>query len=120
MVILILFVRKTQIVFTKTSRRNILLLPVIIFSLVAVSCSLFRNFTTYFNVVYLAQQHLDIYEEGLQTAQTAPSGAAAAITTHQWLDEEYLERQLYRSKNGAAMSFATLTKNQAGASSNKT
>jgi len=110
-------VSKTQIGFTKVLRRNILLIPVILFSVIAVSCSLFHNFTTYFNVVYLAQQHLNIYEEGLLTAQTASSGAAAAITTHQWLDEEYLARQLYRSKTGVAMPYALLTKNSAGASS---
>src|SRR5439155_16197525 len=85
-------------------------LPILLLSIGAFSCTLFHNFTTYFNVIYLARQHLEIYEDGLNAPQSAPSGAAAAITSHQWLDEEYLARQLYKKRTGTPMPYAALTK----------
>ncbi len=92
------------------SWKNLPILLVICFSVFIGSCTLFRNFTTYFNVLYLAQQHLDIYEEQLQKDQVAQSGAAAAITTHRWLDEEYLARQLYKKRTGLAMPITSFNK----------
>ncbi|MDP4220411.1 MAG: tetratricopeptide repeat protein [Bacteroidota bacterium] len=90
-------------------RKNVLILLLLGLSAVA-SCTLFRNFTTYFNVVYLAQQHLDIYESQLDKDQVAQNGAVAAITTHRWLEEEYLARQLYKKRTGLPMPMASFNK----------
>ncbi|MEP7234981.1 MAG: tetratricopeptide repeat protein, partial [Ignavibacteriota bacterium] len=94
----------------RTIRKNSLILLILTFSVLTVSCSFFRNFTTYFNVLYLAQQHLDMYEDQIEKEQVAQSGAAAVITTHRWLDEEYLARQLYKKRTGLAMPIASVTK----------
>ena len=91
-------------------RKNLLILLILGLSVIVASCTFFRNFTTYFNVVYLAQQHLDIYEEQMQKDLVAQSGAAAAITTHRWLDEEYQARQLYKKRTGLAMPIASFNK----------
>jgi len=100
--------------FSKTSaKKNSFILPVLILSVIIASCTFWRGFTTYFNVIYLAQQHLDIYEEGLQKEQTAQNGAAAVITTHRWLDEEYLARQLFKKRTGLAMPLSSLSKSSA-------
>src|SRR5207237_3085856 len=62
--------------------------------LFAPGCEWWHNFSTYFNTLYLAQQHLDIYEMQ-QRAITPPNpNAAAAVQNHRWLDEEYSMRQL--------------------------
>jgi TolA-binding protein len=103
-------VRRIQSVYYRFHRKNILILLFLSLGALTVSCSLFRNFTTYFNVVYLAQQHLDIYEDQLQKDQVAQNGAVAVITTHRWLDEEYLARQLYRKRTGLAMPVASINK----------
>lgn len=60
------------------------------------SCSFYRDTTTYFNVYYDAQRHIERYEEKVEDAQTAESGAVAAVTTHRWLDEEYESRKTLR------------------------
>ncbi|MFI5264428.1 MAG: tetratricopeptide repeat protein [Candidatus Kapaibacterium sp.] len=91
-------------------RKSVLILPVLSLALLIGSCTLFRNFTTYFNIVYLAQQHLDMYEDQLQKDQVAQNGAVAVITTHRWLDEEYLSRQLYRKRTGLPMPMVSLGK----------
>jgi TolA-binding protein len=97
--------------FKNIYRKNVLILLVLILAGISVSCSTYRTFTTYFNVVYLAQQHLDLYEDGLQKEQTAQSGAAAVVTTHRWLDEEYFARQLYKKRTGLAMPVGPVNKN---------
>ena len=101
---------KLQNVKLNFRRKNPLILLILGLSVIIASCTLFRNFTTYFNVVYLAQQHLDIYEEQMQKDQVAQSGAAAAITTHRWLDEEYQARQLYKKRTGLAMPISSFNK----------
>ncbi len=105
-----LSVRRKQSPYSNVDLKNLLILLVFALSLFTISCTFFRNFTTYFNVVYLAQQHLSIYEDQLQNDQVAQNGAVAAITTHRWLDEEYQSRQIYKRRTGLAMPLASLNK----------
>src|ERR1051325_2064824 len=100
------------------TRKNISFL-FLAFILVSSSCTPFHNFTTYFNVVYLAQQHLDIYEDQMQKEQVAQNGAIAAITTHRWLDEEYLARQLYKKRTGLAMPMTSAARASGSSNSNR-
>ncbi len=72
---------------------------VLVASLLLVSCSTFRNVTTYFNVLYLAQKHLDIYEEQLSAESSTQNAAVATAYTHHWLEEEY-QTYLIRRKHG--------------------
>lgn len=69
----------------------LLLLPVLISS-----CKFYRDTTTYFNVYYDAQRHIDMYESFIGDAQSTESGAIAAVTSHRWLDEEYESRKALR------------------------
>lgn len=69
----------------------LLLLPIIISS-----CTFYRNTTTYFNVYYDAERHIDMYEDKLVQTQSTETGAIAAVTTHRWLDEEYESRRALR------------------------
>ncbi|HWF43197.1 MAG TPA: tetratricopeptide repeat protein [Candidatus Kapabacteria bacterium] len=57
-------------------------------------CTFWHNFSTYFNTIYLAQQHIDAYEEQQQAIVPPNSNAAVAVQGHRWLDEEYEMRQL--------------------------
>src|SRR5579872_5051111 len=47
--------------FTKFRRKNLIILLILISSFLSLSCSFYRGFTTYFNIIYLARQHLEIY-----------------------------------------------------------
>ncbi len=63
-------------------------------------CHTFRTFTAYFNVLYLAQQHLDIYEEQMNRQPVVNNETQAqAVQQHRWIDEEYEMRQLSK-RNG--------------------
>lgn len=97
--------------FTKFCRKNPLILLILISSSFSLSCSFYRGFTTYFNIIYLARQHLEIYEDGLLKEQVPQTGAAAVITTHRWLEEEYFARQLYKRRTGLPMPVTMLSKN---------
>jgi hypothetical protein len=57
-------------------------------------CTFWHNFSTYFNTIYLAQQHIDAYEEQQQAIVPPNPNAAVAVQSHRWLDEEYEMRQL--------------------------
>jgi len=99
---------------TKLRRKNPIILLFLLLSVLSLSCTFYRGFTTYFNVIYLARQHLEIYEEGLQKEQTPPTGVAAVtamLTTHHWLEEEYFARQLFKKRTGLSMPVAAVTKN---------
>lgn len=61
-------------------------------------CTAWRNFSTYFNTLYLAQQHLDRYEDQMGNPPPAPT-SAVAVTQRRWLDEEY-ESRLIAARNG--------------------
>lgn len=65
-------------------------------------CQSYRNFTTYFNVIYDARRHLETYEEKLAENPGSQSGAVATVTVHRWLDEEYETRRIYIRRNGMA------------------
>jgi TolA-binding protein len=104
-------VPKLQIASYTPPKKNAFILLVFMCSIIGISCSTYRSFTTYFNVVYLARQHLDLYEDGLQKEQVAQNGAVAVITTHRWLEEEFLARQLYKKRTGVVMPVNSLSKN---------
>ena len=70
----------------------------LVLALTASGCGLWRNFSTYFNTLYLADQHLDIYEAQIGNPPAAPT-AAIAVKDRRWLDEEY-ESRMIASKNG--------------------
>ena len=55
------------------------------------SCAFWKNFSTYFNVLYLAQKHLELYEETVDKPQVSTNGSVA-VQSHRWLDEEYEAR----------------------------
>lgn len=76
------------------------LLVLVLMSIVA-GCKPYRNFTTYFNVIYDARRHLEAYEEKLGEPVVADA-AIATVTTHRWLDEEYETRRVYIRRNGYA------------------
>jgi TolA-binding protein len=66
--------------------------PFLLVALLFSGCGFWRNFTTYFNTLYLAEWHLAAYEDQL-ASQPAASSGAAAVLSHRWLDEEYETRQ---------------------------
>ena len=70
----------------------------LLLSFTATGCTAWRNFSTYFNTLYLAQQHLDIYEDQIGNPPAAPT-AAVAVTQRRWLDEEYESRAI-AARNG--------------------
>jgi TolA-binding protein len=80
----------------KTVRFSPSLAALLVLPLLISSCSFWRDTTTYFNVYYDAQRHIDKYESGLIQSQSTESGAIAAVTTHRWLDEEYESRRALR------------------------
>ncbi|MEI8134536.1 MAG: tetratricopeptide repeat protein [bacterium] len=112
-----LSVLKTKRLNENHHQKTVALLLLFIISGISLSCSTYRNFTTYFNVVYLAQQHLDLYEESLAAEKTPVSGAAAVITTHRWLDEEYVALEHYKFRTGSTLPIANLNKGNGGTSS---
>jgi outer membrane protein assembly factor BamD (BamD/ComL family) len=82
-------------------KRNI---PYLLFILVLagiIGCQPYRNFTTYFNVLYDARRHLEAYEEKVNEGPVADA-AIATVTTHRWLDEEYETRRVSIRHNGYA------------------
>lgn len=56
-------------------------------------CQFWRNFSSYFNALYLAEQHLEKYEADLLKPMPVATGAQAA-TQRRWLDEEYESRRI--------------------------
>ncbi len=62
----------------------------------ASGCMWWHNFSTYFNTVYLANQHIEAYEAEQRAIVPANPNGAIAVQHHRWLDEEYFirERQL--------------------------
>ncbi len=62
-------------------------------ALVAPGCMWWHNFSTYFNTVYLANQHIEAYEAQQQAVKTMSPNGAIALQQHRWLDEEYFIRQ---------------------------
>lgn len=56
-------------------------------------CAFWKNFSTYFNVLYLAQKHLEAYEETMDKPQASTNGAVA-VQNHRWLDEEFETREI--------------------------
>lgn len=55
-------------------------------------CTFWKNFSTYFNILYLAQAHLDAYEDQ-QKEPPPPMTGGQAVMNHRWLDEEYESRE---------------------------
>src|SRR6266403_607319 len=78
--------------FVKNQRRHFLLLT-FCFLLIFSGCTFWHNFSTFFNTVYLAKEHLTIYEEQQKAIVPANSNGAIAVLKHRWLDEEYQMRQ---------------------------
>ncbi len=76
----------------------------LLLSMTATGCTAWRNFSTYFNTLYLAQQHLDIYEDEIGNPPAAPS-PAVAVTQRRWLDEEYESRAI-AARNGQQIKIA--------------
>jgi len=81
----------------RTSRRTASsvsrsLMLLILGGLLVSSCTFWKNFSTYFNLLYLAQQHLDIYEDKQKEPPPALTGGQAVLN-HRWLDEEYETRE---------------------------
>ncbi|HET6401336.1 MAG TPA: tetratricopeptide repeat protein [Candidatus Kapabacteria bacterium] len=67
----------------------------------ASGCMWWHNVSTYFNTVYLANQHIEMYEaEQRAVAPPNPNGAIAVLH-HRWLDEEYFIRQRQLSEGQA-------------------
>lgn len=88
--------------FKTTRTPSALVVAALLFvSFSASGCNFWRNFSSYFNTLYLAQQHLEIYESEMQRPAAAPTGAQAA-TTRRWLDEEY-ESRIIAQKNGVVV-----------------
>lgn len=76
----------------------------LLLSLTTTGCTAWRNFSTYFNTLYLAQQHLDIYEDQISNPPAAPT-PAVAVTQRRWLDEEYESRAI-AARNGQQIKIA--------------
>ncbi|HET9135486.1 MAG TPA: hypothetical protein VFO76_02520, partial [Candidatus Kapabacteria bacterium] len=74
------------------------------------SCGFFRNFTTYFNVLYLAQRHLDLYEEQLKGEAVTKDAAVAAAFTHHWMEEELLTYEIRRKHGPPVVAFSLVSK----------
>src|ERR1043165_8378777 len=74
------------------------------------SCGFFRNFTTYFNVVYLAQKHLDLYEEQLKGEAVTKDAAVAAAFTHHWMEEELITYEIRRKHGPPVIAFPLVSK----------
>lgn len=56
-------------------------------------CAFWHNFSTFFNTLYLAKQHLAMYEEAQRAIAPPNANSAIALQSHRWLDEEYDLRQ---------------------------
>jgi len=69
--------------------------------LVLSGCTFWHNFSTFFNTVYLAKEHLAAYEEQQKAIVPANPNGAVAVLKHRWLDEEYQMRQR-GLRNGSA------------------
>ncbi len=52
-----------------------------------------HNFSTYFNTVYLADQHIQAYEAQQRAIVPVSPNGSIALLKHRWLDEEYFIRQ---------------------------
>ncbi|HYM20261.1 MAG TPA: tetratricopeptide repeat protein [Candidatus Kapabacteria bacterium] len=74
------------------------------------SCTFFRGFATYFNIVYLAQKHLDAYEELIGAEATTQNGAVAAAYTHHWMEEELLSYKIRRREGPPISAFLLVSK----------
>ncbi|MBS1904594.1 MAG: tetratricopeptide repeat protein [Bacteroidetes bacterium] len=74
------------------------------------SCTFFRNFTTYFNVLYLAQWHLDQYESLVSAESSTQNGAIAAAYTHHWMEEELLSYEVRRKQGPPVIAFPLVCK----------
>ncbi len=74
------------------------------------SCTFFRSFTTYFNVLYLAQKHLEQYEEIIKTEPTTQNGAVNAAFTHHWLEEELISYKIRRKRGTPIVPFVLMSK----------
>jgi TolA-binding protein len=74
------------------------------------SCTFFHGFATYFNVVYLAQKHLDQYEDMVSAEATTQNGAVAAAYTHHWLEEELLSYKVRRQQGPPIVAFPLTSK----------
>src|SRR5487761_1305910 len=59
----------------------------------ASGCMWWHNFSTYFNTVYLANQHIEAYEAAQRAIVEPNPNGAIALLQHRWLDEEYFIRQ---------------------------
>src|SRR5690348_4026390 len=86
----------------------------------AFGCQSYRNFTTYFNVIYDARRHLEAYEDKLGENPGAQNGAIATVTVHRWLDEEYETRRLYIKRNGYAQAPKSMGQSAATSVANRT
>jgi TolA-binding protein len=84
-----------------SSRPLAMILGLLLLSMTATGCTAWRNFSTYFNTLYLAQQHLDRYEDQISNPPPAPT-SAVAVTQRRWLDEEY-ESRIIAARNGQPM-----------------
>ena len=56
-------------------------------------CAWWHNFSTYFNTVYLANEHIEAYEAQQRTVAPVTPNGSVALMQHRWLDEEYFIRQ---------------------------
>jgi tetratricopeptide (TPR) repeat protein len=88
-------------------------------SSMASGCQFWRNFSSYFNTLYLAEQHLSIYEDEIGNPPPAPT-PAVAMQQRRWLDEEY-ETRLIAKRNGVEMKITpTFVRTKAGAAPRQT
>src|SRR5437588_7283871 len=78
-------------IFVKQRRIHLLLTSSL---LLAISgCTFWHNFSTFFNTLYLAKEHLAAYEEQQKAIVPQNTNGAIAVLKHRWLDEEYEMRQ---------------------------
>lgn len=86
----------------------------LVISITGSGCQFWRNFSSYFNTLYIAEQHLAIYEDELSNPPQAPT-AAVAMQQRRWLDEEY-ESRIIASKNGQSLKITpSFVRTKAGA-----
>jgi outer membrane protein assembly factor BamD (BamD/ComL family) len=79
---------------TPISRLTLLRSASIALLLLGISgCAFWHNFSTFFNTLYLAKQHLALYEESQRMIPPPNANSAIAVQNHRWLDEEYELRQ---------------------------
>ncbi len=63
-------------------------------------CTFWHNFSTNFNTLYLAEKHLEFYEDQQRSIVPPNANGAIAVANHRWLDEEYdlRQRALYEGR----------------------